>query len=172
MRDPDINRRYRARQRGEDVPLRKVGGKTIPIEKRFWNKVEKTSSCWFWKAGCFKAGYGAVRYNGKAQYAHIVAYLLSGNVIPEGKELHHTCENPPCVNPKHLKPMIHGEHSSQHTRGELNKLAKLTDERVHVIRSSPETGRTLAKRFCVSETTISYVRLWKTWRHVSPPFCV
>jgi len=39
--------------------------------------------------------------NGRHHPAHKVASVLSGVVVPDGMEVCHHCDNPPCCNPKH-----------------------------------------------------------------------
>ena len=51
-------------------------------------------------------------------------------------------------------------------RGESNYKAKLTADDVRFIRSSSEKGRSLAQRFGVTETNISSIRKFQTWRHL------
>lgn len=36
---------------------------------------------------------------------HVVAYEYLVGPIPEGLTLDHACDNPPCCNPDHLRPM-------------------------------------------------------------------
>jgi hypothetical protein len=41
--------------------------------------------------------------------AHRVVYEALVGPVPEGLELDHTCDNPPCCNPGHLEPVTHAE---------------------------------------------------------------
>lgn len=72
----------------------------------FWDKVKKTSSCWFWTAGKTD-GYGQWWYEGKNHKAHRVSYEDSQGPIPKDKEIDHLCANRSCVNPEHLDIVDH-----------------------------------------------------------------
>jgi hypothetical protein len=85
------------------------------IEQRFWQKVEKTDTCWWWRGaltpqdgGHFR---GAFRVNGRLQKAHRVAYELVVGPIPDGLQIDHLCRNPQCVNPAHLEPVTGAENT-------------------------------------------------------------
>lgn len=75
----------------------------VPLEERFWSKVNKSgpNGCWLW-TGANDGGYGQIWVNGRNEKAHRIAWLLTHGVIPEGKMACHTCDNPPCVNPAHI----------------------------------------------------------------------
>lgn len=68
----------------------------------FWDFVEKTSrtGCWTWTGKRNRAGYGLW---GK-KLAHRVSLAMEQGPIAEGMLALHRCDNPPCVNPKHLYP--------------------------------------------------------------------
>lgn len=79
--------------------------RAIPVSERFWDKVEKTDSCWNWTAQIALDGYGKIRNRDGSTLAHRVAYELIVGPIPEGLEIDHLCRNRRCVNPEHMEPV-------------------------------------------------------------------
>jgi hypothetical protein len=145
------------------------------------------SQCWEWKAGKDLDGYGSfkVMVRGKLRNAraHRVSYLLFGGVLTTDQLLLHTCDNPSCVNPRHLMPGTCAENMRQKVdrgrmnlqNGEKNPANKLTDDLVRQILAvlaepNPPTQMAIARRFGVSQMTISFLLQGKTWRHIKRPF--
>src|SRR5687768_15632332 len=73
--------------------------------RRFWPKIDMTrrSGCWVWTRSTRFYGYGQIRLpSGKNAGAHRVMWRIIVGPIPEGLDVLHTCDNPPCCNPSHL----------------------------------------------------------------------
>jgi hypothetical protein len=97
----------------------------------FWSKVDQSGgpdACWPWIAGCNEWGYGCLGIRLPAPLrqvihllAHRVAWAISNNAeIPEGLGVLHSCDNPPCCNPRHLRPgtdAMNGADKAERNRG-------------------------------------------------------
>ncbi len=57
------------------------------LTERFWSKVEKTNSCWNWKAYIAQNGYGQFWLDGKDQYAHRISYTEFNHTFPLGLQI-------------------------------------------------------------------------------------
>lgn len=89
----------------------RINGKygSVPVEDRFWSKVNKTDSCWVWTGAVNQDGYGNLRYKGATRRAHRVAWELTNGQIPDKFVLDHLCRNTSCVNPLHLEVVSFAE---------------------------------------------------------------
>lgn len=76
----------------------------LPIDKRFWNKVDKKDEdeCWNWLSSKNEEGYGQFKYDDKMIKSHRFAYILCHGKISDNMFVLHSCDNPSCCNPKHL----------------------------------------------------------------------
>lgn len=91
----------------------------------FWSKVAITADdnqCWIWLGGKIKGGYGVWDWNGKTTTTHKIAWLYPNYTIPNGMQILHSCDNPSCCNPKHLRIGTHQDNMDD--RSQRNRTAK------------------------------------------------
>lgn len=152
----------------------------------FWEKVEKTDSCWLWKGSKNKHGYGRVTvlHSQGAFVAHRVAYeIVTGEILDKDTVLLHKCDNPSCVNPAHLIPGTQGDNvrdcvakgrfknPSRGRRGETNFFVKLTEKQVRAIIEDRATGMSyakLAERHNISKSQVARICSRQAWIHIQP----
>lgn len=72
-------------------------------QERYWEKVNKTETCWLWTGAVADHGYGTHLVDGRTRLAHRLAVQLSGRVIPPKMQVDHLCRVRRCVNPEHLE---------------------------------------------------------------------
>ena len=165
-------------------------GRKRPLEQRFWEKVDvrDEDECWPWLGGTNTKGYGTVflfvREDRRSVYntSNRIAYELTYGPLPEGLCACHTCDNPPCCNPKHLFAGTHmdntidkvnkGRARNGVTCGERNHLAKLTWEKVDRIRALDRAGvsrREIGELSGVTDKMVGYIVRGVYWREENRP---
>lgn len=89
--------------------------------ERVWKRVDVRGlgECWPWRGHLRGDGYGQLRRGAHVEgpvyvMAHVAAYESAVGPVPEGHDVHHRCENRPCCNPAHLRPLAHAEHAARH----------------------------------------------------------
>lgn len=153
-----------------------------PLDQRFWHKVARagTDECWLWRAARVNTGYGIIGSGGSTHrmlLAHRVSWEIhSGQRIPPGGVICHTCNNKACVNPAHLYCGTHATNASDARRdgvgpqGERHGMARLTTEQVLEIRRLHASGaylqKELAERFNTGQNNISRIVRRLRWKHI------
>jgi hypothetical protein len=152
----------------------------LPIQNRFWPKVQKTDGCWLW-LGAKHNGYGQIGEGGRkgrVLMAHRVSWELhNGPIRPETLCVLHKCDNPSCVRPDHLflgtqLDNIVDRHTKKRSAGppgEDNGQAKLSEEDVIEIRRKfiHLSSVALAREYGVSKTQILRIVKHKSWSKLS-----
>lgn len=163
-------------------PKEKLDNETLL--RKFWSRVDigEPNQCWRWKGGYMVSGYGVLQCgrchapNSHREYAHRASYRLNVGEIPGGLHILHSCDNPACVNPAHLRvgtPQENARDSAERARmprGTRHHNAKLTEDKVSEIKARLKVGGSIAalsQTYGVSEWAIDDIRNSKTWRHVA-----
>lgn len=98
-------RRFNERKFCSTECMNKSRRTCLPLGENFWRYVDRRlSGCWEWLGRRNKQGYGLFKVGSQHFRAHRYAYQLAHGEIPDGKMILHSCDNPPCCNPDHLRP--------------------------------------------------------------------
>lgn len=96
---------------------------TIAPHLYFWKYADRRGDdeCWPWLGVRDNHGYGRVNFMTTAIKAHRVSYEMRHGPIPDGLVIRHSCDNPNCVNPKHLSTGTQSQNMKDaSSRGRLN----------------------------------------------------
>ena len=125
----------------------------ISVMRRHAAKVAvgEPGECWEWTAGRVPDGYGMLTVGNTMVGAHVVAHTLAHGAVSAGEHVLHSCDNPSCCNPAHLRagtPLDNGRdrrergRSSRERRTHCARGHALTDDNVYV------SGRSRQCRTC------------------------
>ena len=161
-------------------------GRPANTENVLWSKVEKRGpdECWPWIGYKNKEGYGRVQINDWSYYAHRVIFNLVNPGIIELKApksssesgfLLHSCDNPSCCNPSHLRVGSHSDNMADKVArgrspdfsGDKGPRAKLTMTQAREARQLKLNGastRELAVQFGISLPSMKTLLAGKSYK--------
>ena len=132
----------------------------------------RETGCWEWRGARFVTGYGAFQTStdGKSVkcYAHrAMMEVLLGRSLGRHELVMHTCDNPPCINPAHLRVGTARDNARDAAKkGRFPYQRCMSEADVRAIRSAPGTQTEIAKRFGISQSAVSRIRRRQIWQHV------
>jgi len=136
--------------------------------------------CWEWIGGTDRFGHGSMGIRRKHYGAHRVSWEIHNGAIKDDLFVLHRCDNPTCVNPRHLflgtqgdnirDAVQKGRHKHAVLPGTLNPSAKLTESQVLEIRARHAaegiSGYRLAKEYGIHEKTAVQIIRGEKWKHL------
>jgi hypothetical protein len=156
--------------------------KSADVEQRFWARVKISGpdECWPF-IGSRPTHHQVIKHQQKEILAHRYAYESAHGAIPDGLFVLHKCDNPPCVNPRHLflgtqlDNMRDMDRKGRRgkggfaTPGGLPHNTRLNETQVREIRQMLQSGMGVAavsRAYSMSETAIRDIRNGKNWAGV------
>lgn len=146
---------------------------------RYEAKIDRTAgdnACHLWIAGRDSDGYG-IHWVDKSVRATRWGWEQQFGPLPDEMQVCHTCDNPPCMNPRHwylgtgLDNARDCRDRGRYNYGTSNGLAKLSESDVTEIRTTYRDEKVrqviLAGKYGVNQPTISAVIRGRTWKQRS-----
>ena len=145
----------------------------------FWSHVtiKGVDDCWEWNGALLKKGYGQLGTAKGHFVASRIAWFLSNRKQPGRFLVCHTCDNPPCCNPRHLFLGSYQDNENDcvkkgrqyHAQGEKCGRSKLKNADITKIRQMYLMGYNMTdigNQFEVSQTQISRIIKYQRWAHI------
>lgn len=130
---------------------------------------EPTTGCWLWKGHDDGRGYGTLYLNGQTRRAHRLMMIAVHGSIPAGAHVLHSCDQPACVNPGHLRFGSRHDNMRDCSARERHGAMKLTTAQVLEVRRRRAAGELLvplAREYGVTKESISQITRRITWKHL------
>lgn len=158
----------------------------MSVVERFWFYVAggqpgEPNQCWEW-TGCHLNGYGIFSNNGIRCYTHRFSYELFHPLTKSINDIDlcicHSCDNPCCVNPYHLRLDTRQNNNKERMEkdrgnrpiGERNPRCILNETQVLEIRAKYKAGNItqveLGREYNVKREVICDIVNRRSWKHI------
>lgn len=136
---------------------------------------EQGDECWEWPFRLSPMRRGVVSIDGVVTASHRAAFYVAHGHWPN--ICRHTCDNPPCFNPAHLRDGTQRDNiqdavtKGRHARGASCGRSKLTERDVAGIKALLAAGapvRLIAPEYGVSAGAVSHIRSHGGWTETQP----
>lgn len=128
------------------------------------------TGCLVWTGRKLPSGYGLICFHGRQVYIHRFVFEQTYGWSPE--VVRHTCDNPSCWNPDHLRGGSHADNvddkvaKGRHCFGLKHYNSKTTEDMVREMRTSKLSASELAKIYPLTKGAIHAILTYSTWKHV------
>lgn len=143
---------------------------------RFLSKTQVISTgCIEWTRAKDYQGYGVATFNSKSIRAHRLSYMIFVGNIPPNMYVLHRCDNPSCVNAKHLFLGTNKENmrdkvlKGRQANGEKNGNSRMKEEEILQIRKLYLSGvsmKEISKKFNSNVSQVHKIIRRKLWGHI------
>jgi hypothetical protein len=127
----------------------------------FWKRVDKTggpNACWPWTGRVMtkRGGYGRLKFLGREVGAHRFALEITTGESPAGLFACHSCDNPICCNPQHLRWGTHQDNvNDKVSRGRsAGAHRKINVDLMIEMRQSGATYKQIADEMGVAQSSV------------------
>lgn len=131
-----------------------------------------TEGCIEWPFGRHRSGHGIINIERKTLYTHRILYEITHQKDITGLIIRHTCDNPGCINPKHLLEGTHQDNvqdrvdRNRSALGENNGRSVLFEQDVLDIYKSTESNSILSRQYSVDGKTIRNIKQRRLWKYL------
>jgi hypothetical protein len=160
--------------------LFRIANRQKKLVERFWKYVVMSDGCWGWSGTLDEEGYARVRTWVEDRWiprlAHRVSWELHRGPIPDGLNVLHSCDCPPCTRPEHLFLGTQLDNVRDCiAKGRNNRIGHssgvgLTELQVAKIKQRFRDGErnftALGREYGVTRHAISDIFMERTWKHV------
>lgn len=151
-----------------------------PVYERLLAKtdIRSENECWEWRGWCHPFGHGQIGRGSRAEglaYTHVVSWEHANQMrVPDGMIVRHTCDNPKCVNPKHLIIGTKKDNTQdmiarrRHRFGDAHstKLKEIDVAAILERLRNGETQQSVADTYGVARSLIGLIKNGKRWKHM------
>ncbi len=156
------------------LPRPRLSHKSTLAQRLAYYSQPQPNGCRLWIAARNPKGYGHLKWEGVVWQAHRLSWTHTNGPIPDGMEVLHRCDTPPCIEPAclflgtnydNVRDRV-GKQRSVRLAGERNGRAILTAADVLAIRADSRGPSAIAPEYGVSAVLISRIKHRKAWTHI------
>jgi hypothetical protein len=140
----------------------------------FWSSVDRRGpdECWPWIAYS-EEGYGRFFYEGLMRGAHELALTFTtGEVRAPELDTCHSCNNPPCCNPRHLRFDTRQSNVDDMVAAQRQRKGRFSDDQIRTMRLRYSNGAAqvdLARDYGITNGLVSQIVRGLRYAHAPGP---